>query len=172
MPTDRQWAEARKAWQDDDRSFPSLAKTLKVATSTVSRRARRAGWKRNGAAQKREAQTRTATTAAIRRWADSRPAEADAAGQAGALMRAAATRMVADAMDQTVPVAQRPPLDARAVRELAIAYGIFLDKAQVLSGDATHRFEDISDPEVRRARITGMIDDLEERRQRKIAGGT
>lgn len=163
-PTTQQWAEARRQWETGT-SMYALARQLGVSTSTVSRHRQRDEWVRNVPAEKRAEQTAPAVEARRPQWEAQRAEEASRAGDTARLMRAAAARLVQEALDPNLPPAARPPLDAGAVRQLAIAYGVFVDKAQLLAGSATHRFEhaELDRREERTATVLSIVDSLRER---------
>ena len=56
-----------------------------------------------------------------------------------------------DATGPSRVVTTGQPSDARAAKDLAIAYGIFVDKAELLSDRATSRIETWSESDVDRA---------------------
>lgn len=115
-------------------SLAECAKLAGVASKeTIRRRAASEGWERRTAeaialADRRREQTAAATTASQVAWAERRSAEADAAG----VYAARARQAIIQAIDQG---------DSQMTRAAAIAYGILIDKAQVLSGGVTDRTE-------------------------------
>lgn len=148
------WARAREAWENGA-SNPEAGKVAGVTREAVRRRAQAEGWqKRDGAAEQKAEEARQQTAAARaeadRRWHVRRAKEADAAGVTAARARLGITQ----ALDSQNP---------QMVRAAAIAYGILIDKAQLLSGEATARIEGTSPKE----RALAVLSELEERRARK-----
>ena len=80
-------------------------------------------------AERSTAKTRAATEAHSRRWAEVRAAMVDDAGDCARRLLA----VLADNVDSLVP------RSARDAKDLATAMAILIDKAQLLSGDATSR---------------------------------
>lgn len=103
--------------------------------------------------QDRQQKTADARAAAAERvtnaWADFRASEALAAG-------AAANRMRREALEAS---AER---NASLLRARVVAYGIFIDKAELLSGQATQRIQVWSESEVDRDLRAAMAE-MEER---------
>ena len=114
-------------------SLAECAKLAGTAKETIRRRAAARGWTRQtgeaiALADRRRDQTAAATTASQVAWAERRNTEADAAG----IYAARARQAIIQAIDQG---------DHQMTRAAAIAYGILIDKAQVLSGGVTDRTE-------------------------------
>lgn len=93
--------------------------------------------------------TAAATGAAQRKWAERRAELVDRCGDVAALL----LERIADEQ-------------ADDPRGNATAFGILVDKAQLLSGQPTHRHE-YRDAERRQERVAKMTDELEQRRQTK-----
>ena len=152
-PTPDQWAQARAAWEAGA-SNPEAAKFVGVAGETVRNRAKREGWQRNDEeaakrAAERAERSHAARMEAERKWANRRSTEADAAG----ITAARARQAIVDALTAK---------DDKMTRASAIAYGILIDKAQLLSGDATARIA--SGPSAH-DRAVGILDELAQRRR-------
>lgn len=154
------WADVQAAYEAG-RSLRECARIAGCAPNTVTRRATSGDWARpeslTGDVEKRRAQTEAAAAAASRRWALRRIDEADSAGDAAASARKRVVELLAGT-------------DAAMLRAAVVAYGILVDKAQLLSGEATSRV-DVGDltPDERRRRVEHLADELAERRAR-IAG--
>lgn len=122
-----------------------VARDLEVNPSTVSRWAKAAG-----VTVVASEQTANATRAAQTKWAERRGSLIDEMGLVAAELLQKARRAE----------------DARQAQGFATSVAIFVDKAQLLSGSATSRYE-VQDVERRRARVLEMADELEARRQSK-----
>ena len=138
------------------------ARQTGISPTTIKRWAAHAG----RVVQTNTEKTTTARAAAAERvqraWGDFREGEAMGSGAAATRMRSLAvdaaegtenTETVTDpdtGRSQVVTTGQPP--DARAAKDLAIAYGIFVDKAELLSDRATSRIETWSESEVDRGR--------------------
>lgn len=154
------WTDAQKAWE----AGATLREVAEIAgvnsPETVRKQALRAGWVRQAdaveaASEERRKATAAATDAARLRWANRRLEEADAAGVTAAVAR----QRIVKALDGN---------DEKMVRASAIAYGILIDKAQLLSGDATARYENLT-PEQIAARAIEVLDELGARRAARAA---
>ena len=89
-------------------------------------------WAKRGGVQSDAPQkTKAAVEAARLKWAERRTDEANEAGHDAQSVR---LMMLALAMDEQTKKAQ----------ELATVYGVLIDKAQLLSGSATSRTEDVT----------------------------
>ncbi len=122
------WAAAREAWESGA-SNTEAARAGGTNRETVRRRAIDDGWQRNDeqaeqAAEERRRQGEAARIEADRRWSNRRSREADAAGITAARARQAIIEAITDK-------------DEKMIRATAVAYGILIDKAQLLSGAAT-----------------------------------
>ncbi len=129
-----------------------------ISPTTIKRWAAQAGL----VVQTNTQKTTTARAAAAERvqraWGDYREAEAMGSGAAASRMRSLAVdaaegtetteEVYDDATGRSRPVTTGQPPDARAAKDLAIAYGIFVDKAELLSDRATSRIETWSESEV------------------------
>lgn len=145
------WPKARSMWEAGE-STTIIANTTGVIPSTLRNKARREQWQRNtadleAAAEERRRRTESAKLEASRKWSNRRSAEADAAG----ITAARARRAIVDAIEVT---------DDKMTRAAAIAYGVLIDKAQLLSGDATARVDGVDPKE----RATLILDELAARR--------
>lgn len=129
-----------------------------ISPTTIKRWAAQAG----RVVQTNAEKTTTARAAAAERvqrvWGDYREAEAMGSGAAASRLRSLALdaaegtenteeRVDPDTGVRGVVVTGQPP-DANAAKSLAIAYGIFIDKAELLSDRATSRIESWSESEV------------------------
>jgi hypothetical protein len=126
-----------------------IADTVGVHFETIRRWANRYGWTRDTAeleqaAAARRQKVEQATAAAKIRWAERRAAEADAAG----ITAARARQGIIAALDAR---------DPQMTRAAAIAYGILIDKAQILTGGATEN-HGVIDPTESRERLAKLID--------------
>ena len=151
-PTPEQWAQVRTAWENGA-SNAEAGKVIGITREPVRKRAKAEGWTKNTPeaqeiAEARRQRTEAARMEAERKWANRRSNEADAAGVTAARARQA----IVDAL-----VAK----DDKMTRASAIAYGILVDKAQLLSGDATARIDGPSAHD----RAVGILDELAQRRQ-------
>lgn len=139
------WARARAAWEAGG-SNREVARLIGVSRETVRKRAATEGWQRRdaavaAAAEERRRNADAATQAARVKWAERRSEEADAAGITAAVAR------------QQIVTALRGG-DPAMTKAAAVAYGILIDKAQLLAGEATTRHEHVTtdavDAEIRR----------------------
>ena len=113
------------------------ARRTGISTTTITRWVREAG----RTVQTDVEKTATARAAAAERvqqaWGDFRAGEAM---QAGAMAGRARNRL-AEALDE-------PKWSSGRAKELAVVYGIMIDKAELLSGNATERIEHWAESEV------------------------
>lgn len=98
---------------------------------------------RNGVQSHAAAKTAIATEASKIKWAERRQTLADQLGDAVADFVAAARKAAADG-------------DGRNTQALMTAAAISVDKAQLVSGGATSRHEDVTDPERRLALVRDL----------------
>lgn len=150
------WDAARECFEHDGLSMREIALQFGVSPNTVSVHARKDGWERDSAAAKaRDEQRRSNAQAAIEatkvQWAQRRAIEAD---EAGASAQFARLQVIAAMVDR----------DWHMVAASATAYGIFIDKAQLLSGGVTSRSALVDDDRLARSRT--MRDELADRRER------
>lgn len=150
--TPEKWAEGRRAWEAGA-SREETGRIAGVSGQRVDHVAKRDGWQRNdGAAaaraEERRQQTEAAKLAAERQWANRRGEEANRAG----ITAQRARQAIVDALDAR---------DDKMTRASAVAYGILIDKAQLLSGAATARIGS-EDP---RERAQNILDELAEKRR-------
>lgn len=155
MATPEQWAAARAAWEGGA-SNGEAATHVDVTREAVRKRAKREGWQRTTrhaatVAEARAAGTAAATSAQLERWAVRRQDEADRAGVSAAFAR---SQIIAALQDN----------NPQMVRAASVAYGILVDKAQLLSGGATDRPEVTVDRQQAKERLAEIID-LAGRRQ-------
>lgn len=125
-----QWAHGQHLYQHGA-THREIAAALGVSHKAVQKHIEQDGWQRDDAAiaarDRAHAEAMRGTTQARERaWAERRAAEATAAGEAAQEMRSHIFENV-----------ERK--DAPMVRACTIAYGVFIDKAQLLSGAATDR---------------------------------
>lgn len=133
--TPDQWARAREAWEAGG-SNREVGRLIGVSRETVRKRASVEGWQRQPGtaaqvAEQRRQQADAATQAARVKWAQRRSEEADAAGITAAVAR------------QQIVTALRSN-DPAMTKAAAIAYGVLIDKAQLLAGEATTRTEHVT----------------------------
>jgi hypothetical protein len=151
--TDESWAEARRLYETGGLSTREIGERISTSRQNVETHLHREGWVRqNDAVKERDAEMRAKTERAKleseRRWANRRNQEADAAGITAARARAS----IIAALDAR---------DDKMTRASAVAYGILIDKAQLLSGAATARIG-AEDP---RERAQSILDELAEKRR-------
>ncbi len=150
------WDAARDAFTEGG-SFREIATQIGVSPEGVRKRSKREGWTRaTEALAQRDAERQANTTAAVAAvkatWAQRAQDEADAAGVYASLARQA----IRTALDDR---------DAQMVRATAIAYGILIDKAQLLSGGSTARTEMAMGEQAAHA----LVDELRARRELRSA---
>jgi C-terminal processing protease CtpA/Prc len=148
--TEAQWAEAQAMWEQGE-SNSAIGRKIGVSHEYVRRRARDHGWQRatpeaEAAAAERSAMNAPARAEVERRWAIRRATEADEAGVTAQIARTAIEAAI-------------KAKDDKLIRANSIAYGILIDKAQLLSGDATTRV----------AETTGMAEVLADPEATKLA---
>lgn len=148
------WPEGRKAWEAGA-SIREVGAIVGVSPQRVMFVQKRDGWERDDAAvearvEERRRQTEAAKLENERRWANRRSVEADAAGITAARARAS----IVAALDAR---------DDKMTRAAAVAYGILIDKAQLLSGAATARIGS-EDP---RERAQSILDELAAKRNER-----
>lgn len=123
---DLDYPEAQRRFEAGE-SLRDIGDAVGCSRETIRRVANERGWRRlaevPGAAQTAAARERSHAT-----WAERRSEEADAAGITAAIAR------------QRVIEALRAG-DDKMTRAASIAYGILIDKAQLLSGAATGVFD-------------------------------
>lgn len=148
------WDAARETFESGGLTMREIAGRFGVSPNTVSTHARKEGWERDDATvTARDAQRRANAQAAVEAnkiaWAQRRGDEADEAASSAQIARVHAVAAMADR-------------DFRMVSACAIAYGIFVDKAQLLTGGATSRTDLGSGDEG--LRVRSLRDELAERR--------
>lgn len=129
------WPRARAAWEAGG-SNREVGRLIGVSRETVRKRAADEGWQRRdaavaAAAEERRRNAEAATQAARLKWAERRAEEADAAGITAAVAR------------QQIVTALRSN-DPAMTKAAAVAYGVLIDKAQLLAGEATSRHEHVT----------------------------
>lgn len=123
------WADARRRFEQGE-SLRAIGTAVGVSREKVRRTAIAEGWVRHEEPAGM-ARTEAARQRALSKWAERREAEADAAGITAAIAR-----------QRLVQALQGG--DDKMTRASAVAYGILIDKAQLLAGDATVRHEHTS----------------------------
>ena len=141
--------EAQRRWEANE-SGRLIAESLGVTETTIRRWAKAGDWQRPvlrpstrvptdedmHAARSRAERAQLATQTM---WANRKAAEADAAGVHATLARQTAANVLAR-LNETggtrIPASEARALAASA-KDLALAYAILIDKAQLLSGDPT-----------------------------------
>lgn len=107
-----------------------------------------------------DAATRIATT-----WADYRARESTNAGAMAAALRTvireqlAGTPIIADVKGKRTVVGSK--IDGRNIQSLTTAFGIFIDKAELLSGNATSRIETWATSELDRD-LKALVEEMED----------
>lgn len=124
------------------------ARRTGIPTRTIIRWAGDAGQTAHATRERTEEARAAAAQAVSAVWADYRSREAAAAGAAAT----AARRAVVDAVHEG---------DGSNARNLAIAYGIMIDKAELLSGNATSRIETWAQTELDRD-LRALVGEMEE----------
>lgn len=147
------WSAARTAWEGGA-SNREAGELVGVSRETLRKRAVVEGWQRQPGsvreqAERRVEQTAAATAAAKTAWLERQGEEADAAG----VYAVRARQAIREALDAKEP---------QMVRAAAVAYGILIDKAQLLSGGSTSRAEVIEPVKDAEA----ALDELAQRRLR------
>jgi hypothetical protein len=142
---------ARDAWTKGA-TLEEAGKLVGVSGQWLGRIQKQEGWTRptevvEARLTGRQEAAREASVEAQRKWANRRAQEADAAGITAARARQGIVQAIEDQNDKMTKAA-------------AVAYGILIDKAQLLSGAATQRFGS-EDPRERAERI---LDELGARR--------
>lgn len=125
------------------------ARRLDIPIRTLQDWASKAGIVAHADQEKTAAARAAAAEQVTRRWGDFRANEALAAGAAANRMRTAALEASELA-------------DATLLKARVVAYGIFIDKAELLSGQATQRIQVWADSEIDRELREAMAE-LEER---------
>jgi transposase-like protein len=143
--TDEDRAAAVTAYQQVGASEAS--RQTGVPVRTILDWARKAGVVAQANAEKTAEARAVAAERIANAWGDYREQEALAAG-------AAANRMRREALDASAEG------DASLLRARVIAYGIFIDKAELLSGQVSQRIEVWSESEVDR-QLRQAISDME-----------
>lgn len=138
-------------------SFRAIADAVGASHPSIRSRARREGWERaegeeEARREERRRRTEAAQLAAARKWANRRETEADNAG----IVAARARQAILTALDEK---------DEKMTKASAIAYGILIDKAQLLSGAATARVDGIDPKE----RALGVLDELARKRAERAS---
>jgi hypothetical protein len=135
-----------------------------VEARTILRYVNEAGLMTHDKQEKTTAARAAAAERVTNAWADFRSAEALAAGAAANRMRREALEASAAATnpDGTWPHPQIVTAQAGLLRARVVAYGIFIDKAELLSGQATQRIQVWSESEVDRDLKAAMAE-MEER---------
>lgn len=117
----------------------AAAEETGISSRTIIRWANAAGVVAQANREKTAEARAVAAERVTQDWADFRSREATAAGNT-------ANRVRSRIMEEVT----LDDLDASAVRQLAVAYGILVDKAELLSGQATERIEVWAESEVDR----------------------
>jgi transposase-like protein len=155
--TDTQKAAAVKLY--DEHGTAETAKRTGITPRTIRRWAKDAGHVSEDNAQKTTKARAAGAQQVAEAWGNFREAEATGAGTTATKVR--------DAIVAAVDHGRR----SREARDLAVVYGILIDKAELLSGNATQRVqvwaEDAVDAELR-----AMLADLDEvvNRDRQAGG--
>lgn len=130
MTNQTDWATDAKARFEQGESLRAIADAVGVNREKIRRTAIAEGWVRHEEPAGL-ARTEAARQRALSKWAERRESEADAAGITAAIAR-----------QRLVQALQGG--DDKMTRASAVAYGILIDKAQLLAGDATVRHEHVA----------------------------
>jgi len=163
--TDTAKAEALEQWQAHGTAEAS--RRTGITGRTLTRWAKDAGLMSQDRAQKTTEARAEAAARVSEVWADYRSKEAAAAGATASRLRNAILEQVdgepimEDTDDGQVQVGTL--INGRNLQSLAVAYGILVDKAELLSGNATERIETWATSEVDtslRELVTEMEDSI------------
>lgn len=132
---------------------PAKAEELTgISRRTISRWATLAGLVPTSQRVKTTEARATNATRVANAWGDFREQEALAAGSAAVAARGRLRDLLAGRVRVKNPEADEPTvileLDAAVIRAVSVAYGILIDKAELLSGQATERIELWSETEI------------------------
>lgn len=127
MTDQTDWRTDAKARYEQGESLRTIAAAVGVNREKIRTTAHAEGWERHEEPAGL-ARTEAARQRALSKWAERRESEADAAGLAAAIAR-----------QRLVQALQGG--DDKMTRASAVAYGILIDKAQLLAGGATERHE-------------------------------
>jgi transposase-like protein len=154
--TDTDKAEALEAYTKVGTA--ETARQTGISPTTIKRWAAQAGRVVQTNTEKTTKPRAAAAERVQRAWGDYREAEAMGSGAAASRLRSLAidaAEGTENTEERTDPDTGRREVvvtgqasDARAAKDLAIAYGIFVDKAELLSDRATSRIETWSESEV------------------------
>ena len=126
--TDKQKAEAVALYPEHGTA--ETARRTNIPPRTITRWAREAGLTAQASTEKTSKARAAGAARVAQAWGDFREAEAMGAGATAIRLREAIMQALADK--------KATALDAK---NLAITYGILIDKAELLSGQATERIE-------------------------------
>lgn len=150
-------------WQEHGTA--EAARRTGITTRTLTRWANAAGMM----SEDRREKTTDARAAGAQQvsevWADYRSKEAAAAGATASRMRNAILEQVeGEPIMETIDGAEvqiGTLIDGRNLQSLSVAYGILIDKAELLSGHATERIESFAVSEVDRSlrELTEQMED-------------
>ncbi len=162
-----QLKERARAMFERGDDLATIGKAVGRHKGTISKWARAAGWKRDATVA--PPKTAAATEAAQRKWAVRRSREADLAGDAATAARETALLMLAGHKVQEIdddgePVVYDVPPDPKAAKEAALAFAIFVDKAQLLSGGSTDRQEITGQADQALAKVRDRMAELQARK--------
>ncbi len=138
-----QKAEALRLWSEHGTA--ETARRTDINSRTIIRWASAAGMVSQDSTQKMTAARNEAAARVSEVWADYREKEAAAAGATASRLRTALLEQV-----EGEPILERigddevqvgTLVNGRNLQSLAVAYGILVDKAELLSGHATERIE-------------------------------
>lgn len=153
--TDAQKADTVKLY--DEHGTAETAKRTGINPRTIRRWAARAGHVSEDNAEKTATARAAGAQRVIQAWGDFREAEAMSAGAAAIRAREAIVAAIDDL-----------ETSAGEAKALAITYGILIDKAELLSGNATERVEVWAESEVD-AELRAMVAEFDKvvNRERK-----
>ncbi len=146
--TDTQRAETVALY--DEHGTAKTAKITGVNPRTIRRWAKLAGHVSEANAEKTATARAAATERVAQAWGDFREAEAMGAGATAIRAREAITAAIAD-----------PKTSATEAKALAVTYGILIDKAELLSGNATERVQVWVESDVD-AELRALVAELDE----------
>ena len=168
--TDTQKAQALNLY--DEHGTAEAARRTGISPTSIKRWAAQAGRVVRTNAEKTTKAHAAAAERVQRAWGDYREGEALGAGAAATRMRSLAvdaaegTEATEEVYDEGTGrsrvVTTGAPPNARAAKDLSIAYGILIDKAELLSDRATSRIETWAESDVDRA-LREAVTEMEKR---------
>ena len=145
--TDAQKSEAVALYPEHGTA--ETARRTNIPPRTITRWARDAGLTAQASTQKTAKARAAGAERVAQAWGDFREAEAMGAGATAIRAREAITAALAD-----------PKISAVEAKALAVTYGILIDKAELLSGNATARVQVWAESEVD-SELRAMVADFD-----------